>query len=116
MDWVTREIITGIQKLSCLGLDREPAAELAEGTVAAWVEAVTLGKEWDERLDATRFRKAFTILAQTSSMWPTPKAFLEAMPARDQLALTKQAIPADPAKAEAAMDEIAQLLSTRRIP
>ena len=110
MDWVTREIITGIQKLSCLGLDREPASELAEGTVAAWVEAVTFDNAWEEQLDAPRFRKAFTILAQTRNVWPSPKDFMDALPARDQLALTKQTIPADPARAQAALDEIARML------
>lgn len=110
MDWVAREVITGIQKLSCLGLDREPASELAEGVVAAWVEALTTNKVWDEQLDAPRFRKAFTILAQTSTVWPNPKTFLEALPPREQLALTKQHIPADPARAEAAINEIAKLL------
>lgn len=93
-----------------MGLDREPASELAEGTVAAWVEAVVTGKVWEEHLDAPRFRKAFTVLAQTRSVWPTPKDFMEAMPGREQLALTKQTIPADPARAEAAIAEIAKLL------
>lgn len=69
-----------------------------------------MGKQWDERLDVPRFRKAFTILAQTRSMWPSPKDFLEALPPRDQLALTKQTIPANPARAEAAINEIAILL------
>lgn len=113
MDWVTREIITGIQKLSCLGLDREPAAELAEGTVAAWVEALTLNRHWDEAQDAPRFRKAFSILGQSRSTWPAPKDFLEAMPPREQLKELPSRV-SDPERAQRYIDEIAGLLRVKR--
>lgn len=110
MDWITREIATGFQKLSCLALEREPAGDAMTGTVMAWTEAVTHNREFVEQLDAQRFRKAFVALAVTRTSWPAPRDFLDALPAREQLALAKQPIPADPARAAAAIAEIARAL------
>ena len=59
MDWLTRELMTGFQKLLCLGLDRTPASDLIEGTVMAWAEAITAGRAWDQERDAPRIRAAF---------------------------------------------------------
>lgn len=70
--------------------------DLIEGTAAMWVEALTDDRVWDQQLDGPRFRKAFVKLSQTRRQWPAPADFLEAMPPREQLALTKQPIPADP--------------------
>lgn len=94
----------------CLSLERTPAADLIEGTAAMWCEAVTHDRVFDERLDKPRFRGAFATLARTRTTWPAPLHFMEAMPAREQLALTKQTIKADPARAERAMHEIAREL------
>lgn len=84
--------------------------DLIEGTVLGWYDALTFRKEWDELLDRPRFREAFTYLAQTRKTWPTPADFLEHLPPRKQLALTKQVIPADPEVAKARMAEIAASL------
>lgn len=84
------------------------------GTANAWTDAITDGKAWDEGLDAPRFRKAFVTLSKIVRRWPAPAEFLEAMPPREQLALTKQTIKADPVRAERAMAEIARTL--RRVP
>ena len=78
--WLELEILTGLQKLSCLSLDRTPAAEILSGTAQAWAEAVTDGREWDERRDAQRMRTAFVTLARTVRRWPAPADFLDAMP------------------------------------
>lgn len=94
----------------CLSLERTPAFDLIEGTAAMWCEAVTHGRVFDEALDAPRFRSAFSTLARTRTTWPAPLHFLEAMPPREQLALTKEPIKADPARAARHMAEIATAL------
>lgn len=108
--WIHDEILDGLSKLLCLGLDRTPASDLIAGTAMAWTEALTLNKQWDPQLDAPRFRKAFVHLAQTRKQWPTPSDFLEHLPRREQLALTKQYIRPDPAKAKAIIDRLAREL------
>lgn len=110
MDWLTREILTGFQKLLCLGLDRRPAGEVIPGTAQAWVEAITHNREFDEVQDAPRFRKAFVQLAATRITWPAPRDFLDALPPRDQLQLARESRKADPARAAAACAEIAEAL------
>ena len=36
-EWMLDELATGLQKLLCLGLDRQPASEVIPGTVQAWL-------------------------------------------------------------------------------
>ena len=93
-----------------MGLDRTPATDLINGTVLAWSEVLTAGRVFDEQLDAPRFRKAFVTLAATRTSWPAPADFLTALPERDQLAIAKTPIKADPARAAAACAEIAAAL------
>ena len=100
----------GLSRLLCLGLERTPAADMIEGTAAMWVQAVTHGRAFDRNLDAPRFRNAFVTMAATRTTWPAPLHFIEAMPRRDQLALTKQHVPADPAIAAAAIAEVTEML------
>lgn len=80
-------------------------------TAAVWLEAVTEGRMFDQEHDAARFKRAFAILCRDCRSWPQPAALLEAMPRRDQLALTKQPIPADPDSPamKAKFDQIAKL-------
>ncbi|UNK43442.1 hypothetical protein MNO14_04990 [Luteimonas sp. S4-F44] len=108
--WIHNEIMDGLSKLLCLGLDRVPAADLIEGTAATWGQALTLGKQWDRELDAPRFRHAFIALAARQKTWPAPADFVEHLPPRRQLVLTKQHIPADPERTAVAVDEIAKML------
>jgi len=79
-----------------LGLERTPAAEVIQLTAAVWLEAVTEGRAWEQELDAPRFRRAFAVLCRQRTSWPPPAALLEAMPPREQLALTKQPITSAP--------------------
>src|SRR5690606_36729795 len=79
MEWLTREITTGFQKLLCLGLDRTPATDLLQGTVGAWLEALTTNRQWDRERDTPRIRKAFVTLAQTRRAWPVPADFIDAL-------------------------------------
>lgn len=102
----------GLQRLACLSLDRTPAAEMLPGTALAWIDAITDGRAWDRDRDQPRVKRAFVVLSKTMRRWPAPVEFLDAMPRPEQqAALTKQHIPADPAKAEAAIAEIRRALS-----
>jgi len=65
---------------------------------------------WDQQLDTPRFRKAFTNLIKNRRQWPSPADFMEAMPPREQLALTKQPIKASPERAAQAAQELASFL------
>lgn len=78
-NWIETEIAKGLQGLLCLSLDRQPALELIEGTLAMWVKVITKGRVFDERQDATRFREAFLNLGARKT-WPVPSDFIEALP------------------------------------
>lgn len=109
--WIHHEILDGLSKLLCLSLERSPAADMIAGTAAAWVEAVTFGREWVESRDRPRFRAAFVTLANTREQWPAPKHFIEAMPAAPSpLALVRDRRPADPEVARKAVERITALL------
>ncbi|WP_258954370.1 hypothetical protein [Stenotrophomonas indicatrix] len=78
------------------------------------MEAITEGRIFDQELDAPRFKRAFAILCRDCRQWPLPSSLLEAMPPREQLAITKQPIKANPERAERAAQELASLLGSRR--
>lgn len=81
------------------------------GTAQAWIEAITDGRLWEPERDTERVRRAFVVLSRTIRRWPAPVEFIEAMPRpREQLALEKQHIPADPKRAAAAIAEVEALL------
>lgn len=110
MDWLTRELMTGFQKLLCLGLDRTPATDLIDGTVLAWQEAITTGRTFDQQRDAARIRMAFVTLATTRESWPQPKHFLDALPRIEQAALAYEVKPATKEQAAAALAAIRRVL------
>ena len=110
-DWLEVEILAGLQRLACLSLDRTPAAEMLPGTAQAWIEALTDGRAWDRERDEQRVRRAFVVLSKTVRRWPAPVEFVEALPRPEQLALTKQPIPADPRRAAAEIAEVTAMLS-----
>lgn len=72
---------------------------------------MTDNRVWDPELDTDRVRRAFVVLSKTARRWPAPVEFLESLPRREQLALTKQHVPGDPAKAAAAFAEIDAMLT-----
>ena len=80
-DWVMDEILTGLQKLVCLGLDRQPAGELLQITAGTWHEVITHKRVWNVEQDRERFRDAFVTLMGRCTQWPAPQQFLECMPA-----------------------------------
>ena len=78
-------------------------------TVSVWAGVIANGGKFEESLDVPRFRKAFLALAGRQE-WPKPADFLTALPERDQLALCRESVKADPARAAAACAEIAAAL------
>jgi hypothetical protein len=80
MDWLTREVATGIQRLLCLSLDGCPAAEVLPGTVAAWCEAIQRNRLLDEERDVPRIREAFAVLLTRYRRWPAPVDLIENLP------------------------------------
>ena len=110
MDWLAHELMTGFQKLLCLGLERQPAAEVLPGTVATWIEALQHLLAWDQVRDAPRIRKAFVTMAATRRTWPQPRDLIECLPEPDQVRLTKHSgIPATKEEREANLERLRQL-------
>ena len=106
-EWLLVEVATGLQKLSCLSLDRTPAAEMLTGTAQAWMEAITDGRTWDARRDTPRVRAAFRTLGRTVRRWPAPAEFLDALPRVEQTAIGYEVKPVPP-------DEAAKILARLR--
>lgn len=111
-DWIRSEIFTGLQRLVSLGLNRMPATDVLPVTAENWIVAFNRNRALDCDLDTPRIRAAFDTLVATRDEWPAPRHFAEAFDAvpRGTLAITKQVIPADPARAAAAIAEIAGVL------
>lgn len=64
-------------------------------------------------MDGPRFREAFLNLMAESTQWPTPKAFMDAMPKRPELkALPPK--PVDQARVNALLDELADAFQMQR--
>lgn len=78
--WFLNEILTGLQKLYTLSLDRTPAADVLPGTASTWVEALTMGRNWDQQRDTPRIREAFARMKLDAQRWPSPRDFLDALP------------------------------------
>ena len=96
--------------MASLSLDRQPALDVLPMTVKVWSEALIRGRQFDEAIDAPRIRRAFVTLATVRNVWPSPADFIACLPERDQLAIAKTPIKADPARAAAACAEIAAAL------
>jgi hypothetical protein len=79
-------------------LDRQPAAELIKGTLAAWHEALTFSRRFVETQDAPRFRAAFATLCARVRRWPSPAEFLDVLPRIDTVALKEKRLNKTPCK------------------
>ena len=79
-DWLFDEVLTGMQKLMALSLDRTPAAELITATAKVWHEALHIGRVWDRERDAKRIRESFTRLALNSKRWPAVEELITSLP------------------------------------
>lgn len=111
MEWLKTEILTGLQKLLCLGLERTPATDLLQGTAMAWVEVMAQGRAWDRARDTPRIRTAFVTLAANRGSWPAPRDFLAALPPAEPV----KALPARPADPERAREIIEALARELRL-
>lgn len=80
-DWLQNEILNGLSKLMTLSLDRQPAADLIEGTAGTWCEAICSDRTWERERDTSRVRQAFATLCGECDQWPPPAYFLRALPA-----------------------------------
>ena len=79
--------------------------------MAAWYEAWTFNKSWDEMRDRTRFRQAFVCFsAHNIGAWPQPAEVLALLPLVEELKALP-AKPTDPARAQAMIDDLARHLS-----
>jgi hypothetical protein len=83
------------------------------GTAAAWVEAITTGRKFEESRDRARFRAAFVTLAQTRESWPAPRHFLDALPRVEQTAIRYESKPLSPEEAKKRLDAIREELGLR---
>jgi hypothetical protein len=104
--WLMQEIGMGLSKLLCLRLDGSPSEDMIEGTVAAWLEALTHNRVWDEQRDVPRIRESFKRLARTLERWPAPVKLTENLPDVE----TKLALPAKVVSDEVAKANIAECM------
>lgn len=79
--WFHDAILTGLQKLALLNLDRTPACDTLPGTALAWIETLWPTRCWRQDIHEPRIAEAFRILARDRETWPPPAAFLIALPA-----------------------------------
>jgi hypothetical protein len=108
--WLVTEIGMGLSKLLCLRLPGHPPEDLAEGAVAAWIEALTFNRVWDQDRDRDRIRHAFRVLAASRTDWPMPMHLVEQLPpVPERLALPAK--PVSPEVAEANLARIRELLA-----
>jgi hypothetical protein len=113
-NWFLTVILEGLQRLMCLSLESQPAAEVIPGTASAWVEALWPGKVWLEERDVPRIREAFRQLSLRSTRWPAPAQFMEALPRSGgevALKLKKMETDAERAKAAVHVSEILEKLN-----
>jgi hypothetical protein len=73
--------------------------------VAAWIEALTFNRVWDEDRDAPRLRDCFRKLVGTGEKWPVPAEFLRNLPPVEE----RLALPAKVVSDEVAQQNIAKI-------
>lgn len=100
-------VLTGLQKLLTLSLDRSPAADVVRGMAMTWVEALTAGKCWFETRDRPRFEAAFRTLALQARRWPAPAELLDCLPGGDERQISgPRERPVDPPYLRDAMAKV----------
>ena len=108
IDWLQDELLTGFQKLCCLGLERTPAAEVLPGTAQVWTETLADRFDWQKERDASRIRRAFVVMAGTRRTWPLPQDFMDALP-RPSEQLQVERKPNIPETREGRMKRLSEL-------
>lgn len=75
--------------------------------MAAWIDALTFGRQWDQERDTPRIRHAFRVLAANRTEWPTPKDLMDSLPASEQKQLPRSSgIPATKEEREAYLEKL----------
>lgn len=77
-----------MQRLLCLGLEGQPAAELIAGTAKVWQER--LGQYGADRLS-----RAFDAVEESAKRWPTPADVIACLPAAIQAPMLPQRVLSD---------------------
>lgn len=81
--WFINQILSGLQSLYVLSLDRTPAADMISATADVWAQTLwSKPVDWQAELDIERMQKAFVELAGAVSRWPSPAEFLVYLPKR----------------------------------
>ena len=78
---------------------------MAQGTVAAWIDALTFNRAWDQERDATRIRHAFRALGATETEWPSPADLIRNLPKVEE----RLALPAKIVSDEVAQENIRKI-------
>ena len=83
-DWMSREIVEGLQALLALRLSGAPAADTVVLTANIWERAFErrLGSNAIEAIDAPRIREGFLVQFPKLREWPAPADIIESMPPR----------------------------------
>lgn len=78
--------------------------------MAAWIDALSFGRQWDQERDTPRIRHAFRVLGANRTEWPAPLDLVQALPESQQARITWQAdIPATKEEREAYLAKLRQL-------
>lgn len=78
--WFRAAILTGLQTLVALSLDRTPPADGFEATAEVWIATLWPTRIWVEEIHKPRIAEAFRRLCKERETWPPPSAFLIALP------------------------------------
>jgi hypothetical protein len=62
-----------MQRLACLGLEGQPAAEVIQATAAVWIDRLAC-------YGAGRLAVAFDAVEKTATRWPTPAQVIASLP------------------------------------
>ena len=112
--WLNDTIRTGLLKLLPLRLDGCPPDDVIAYTAGAWLDAITVDRDWLQDRDQPRIEKAFRILSRDCRKWPAPAHLLEAMPAPDQQRIQHKPEPLSREEAKARFDAITAELNADR--
>lgn len=78
--------------------------------MAAWFDALSFGRQWDQERDTPRIRHAFRVLGANRTEWPAPKDLIDSLPVSEQKQLTQSTgIPETREEREANLERLRQL-------
>lgn len=84
--------------------------------VNAWALGLMQDRVWDAERDIPRLRTAFARMLTACRAWPSPREFLDYLPPPEaQKQLTHKPVPANPAKVQAMIQELADALGVNNV-